>query len=73
MLGRVLRGHEDQHPRPLVLLEQVAQQLGAALVVHRDGALRDVGRVVGRGSNFHAQRLVQQAIGQGLHRLREGG
>ncbi|MNV39641.1 hypothetical protein D3C71_1312270 [compost metagenome] len=39
MFGCVLRGHEHQHPRPAVFLDQVAQQLGAACCIYGNGAL----------------------------------
>ncbi len=74
MLGRVLGGHEHQHPRPAGLLrEQLLQQLGAARCFHRDGALGDVGRRAGRSGDFDAQRIAQQALGQPGHARLEGG
>ena len=73
MLGGILRGYEDQHARPLLLLHQMAQQLGAARGIDLDGALRDVGGVFGALGHLHAHGVVQQPLHQLFHPGREGG
>ncbi|MPN21164.1 hypothetical protein SDC9_168543 [bioreactor metagenome] len=80
--GGVALGDKDQGSLPfglvLALLDEQAQQLGAAGAVHGNGALADVlgaARVLGGlvGIDLHANGVVQQAGGQRLHVLREGG
>ena len=72
-LGRVLRGHEHQHALPAVVLDQLAQQLGAAARVDRDGALQHHGLGLRRGGHVHALRVTQQAARERFHGGREGG
>ena len=72
-VGPVAAGHEHQHPVLPGRLHQVAQQQGAAVFVHHDGALVDVGPRCHRTGQVHLMRLVQQAVGQRLHRGRQGG
>ena len=73
MFGRILGGDEHQHPIPLLLQDQVAQQLRAARHVDRDGALHDVGLVLRFGRHFDAHGFLEQAVGQRLHAVGKGG
>ena len=73
VFGRVLGGDEHQHALPLLLQDQVAQQLRAARHVDRDGALHDVGLVLRFGRHLDAHGLLEQAVGQRLHAVGEGG
>nr|GEU28390.1 putative uridine nucleosidase 2 [Tanacetum cinerariifolium] len=72
VFGRVLGRDEHQHPVPLVLQDQVAQQHGAARDIDQDRALGDIGFCRGFGQHFHLRGLVQHGVGQRLHRRREG-
>lgn len=59
-------------------MTSLAQQLGAAVAVHGNGALADVlwaGRMLGGlvGIDLHANGVVQQTGRQRFHVLREGG
>ena len=73
VFGRVLGGDEHQHALPLLLQDQVAQQLRAARHVDRDGALHDVGLVLRFGRHLDAHGFREQAVGQRLHAVGEGG
>ena len=52
VLGGVLAGHEDQHALPAVVLDELAQQLGPALVVDLKHALLDHRRVARHGRHI---------------------
>ena len=69
----VLGGHENQHPGPLVLLNQVLEQLGAPGGIHHDGALGNIGLCLLGGGNLDAHGVAQQALRQRFHLLGEGG
>ena len=73
MLGSVLRGHKHQHARPVVLLDQMAQQLGAAARIHRNGALFDGGLVAQGVRHLYPHGVLKKAIGQRLHCSGKGG
>ena len=73
VLGGVTGRDEHQHPLPVVFLDQVAQQFGAALLVDLDRPLRDGGLGGGRRRHVQPQRVAQQAVRQRLHRGRERG
>ena len=69
--SRKLGRHKHQHPAPLVLLNQVAQQLRAPAGVHRKSLLHDVALRLRLHLNAH--RVHQQRVGQGLHGGGKGG
>ena len=68
VLGRIFRGHENQHPRPRVKLDQIAQQLRALRRIHFDRALDDVGRVGRCRRHLDARRIAEQALRETPHR-----
>ncbi len=72
MLGRIFGRDEHQHPAPLMLLDQMFEQLRAARHVNQDRALHDIRLADRLRQHFHARRLVQHAVRQRLHRRREG-
>ncbi len=71
-LGGVLAGDKHQYTAPMVLLNQVAQQLRALPAINRNGALLNVRRAFWLGLHRHPQRVVQQRVRQCLHRRRKG-
>ena len=75
MLAGVAGRHKHQHPTPAVVLDQVAQQLGAARGIDLDRALLDGCHVFGRAQFGHvnAQGLAQQGLRQRVNGGREGG
>ena len=73
VFGGVLRGNKHQHPAPARFLHQVRQQRCALGRVHGNGALLHHGVGDGGGFNGDVFGLVQQAGGQRLHRVGEGG
>ncbi|OFA01229.1 hypothetical protein DUPY_21870 [Duganella phyllosphaerae] len=73
VVGAVLGAGKYQHLGPLVGLDQVGQHRVLLVAVDRVDLLRDHfhGRVA--AGDFNRCRVVQQAIGQGLDLVREGG
>jgi hypothetical protein len=73
LVGAVLGAGEHQHLEPLVLLDQEGEQFALDLLrtqVHRLGD--QLGGRVATG-HFDETGLVQQAVGEGLDLVREGG
>ncbi|MNE38821.1 hypothetical protein D3C80_1327350 [compost metagenome] len=63
---------EHQHLLPALLAQQVAEQLGLALLVHRHHPLLDgAGRFVAR-ADFDAQRVIQHLLGQQANGVGKG-
>ena len=64
--GGVLGGDKHQHARPLVILNQVTQQLGAAAGIYFNRALRNFWDSLRGGRHLDPGRVAQQGIGQRL-------
>ena len=74
--GVVFRGDENEDAAPLVLFDEVAEELRAVRVVDLDGALRDLdggggGGVVGADGDAHG--IAEEGAGEGIDGGRERG
>ena len=77
LVGNHLRAvaacHKNQYLSPVVLLDQMAQELRPVRRVDSNGTLRNIGLGQWFGAQHDAMRVAQQRLRQCLQRWREGG
>ncbi|OIQ63023.1 hypothetical protein GALL_554420 [mine drainage metagenome] len=72
-LGGKLGGNKDQHAWPMVLADEMAQQLGAPVFINRNGALNNLRRLLTGRVYRDLHCVMQQGVSQCLHGRTEGG